>query len=160
MLIDLKTINIDSNESLISACSYLHDASFDLSSLSHDKEQRSCSMIFEREFSEDPSLRQGKPLFFFFEKIFYPLVETVLTLNGVKCIEITDRARMGRYFFDGCSIQDNNLSLKFRNRTGNYGDGVQIDIILNEVPTGSLVDQKILDKDSHIHTFQLRKFFR
>ncbi len=153
MSVNLKTINIDNNETLLLACDYLHDSSFDISSLSHDKEHQTCSMIFKREFSADPSLIQRKPFFFFFEKVFYPLVESVLTINGVKSVEITDKARIGTYTFNKYSNQGDKFTFEFC-------ENMQIDIILESQPHGSMVDQKFLNKYSRIHTFQFRKFSR
>jgi hypothetical protein len=152
MPVDLKTITICDDKSLLSACDTLHDASFDLSSLSHDKDCQTCSMTFERELSDYPDLIQTQPKLFFFEKISYPLVKSTLILNNIRSIDIIDKSHIGTYTFLGGFSQDGIYTFQF-------AEDFLINITHEGKPKGSLVDNEFLNKFSRIHTFGLRKLF-
>lgn len=139
----LITININDGESLLEACELLHDARIDLSTICHDEQNETWCGTFERGFFEEPSLMTRKRRFLIFEKVLFPLVESKLTLSGVKRIDIHDASQIGIYMFNECKLDNGVATLIFC-------EDLEMEITFSDKPHGALIDQKALDKQGVI----------
>ena len=139
MNVNLVTIEINDNDSLLEACDILHDSRCDLSTLEVDKEKGIWKATFEREFFEDPNVITHERKLFVFTKTTFPLAETELTLIGVKSYEIEDKAKIKLFMFNECQIEKNVATLYFC-------EDMKMTIEFENKPRGNLVGMKLLDK--------------
>ena len=144
MNVNLVTIDITDDASLLEACDILHDARCDLSTLHVDRDNGVWKATFEREFFEDPSVMTHERKLFVFTKTTFPLAETELTLGGIKSYEIEDKARIEIFTFNECRIEKNVATLYFC-------EDMKMTIEFNERPQGKLVDLSLLDKTGSMY---------
>ena len=132
-------INITDDKSLINACDYLHDASFDLDMIEYDKKNGICKLKFEREYFENESLRTYKPKLLFFQKVFYPLISSEMILESIKSLNIHDTAKIGIFTFNECQVKQSKYQLQFC-------ENMEISLEFKDKPIGSLKDLELLNK--------------
>jgi len=134
-LVDVK---ITDEKSLLNACDLLHDARFELSSVSFDQAKGMWKATFTREFFEDPNLMQAKRAFLIFTRHTFPLAESVLELAGVASQNVEDRSQIGTFMFNECRPVKGAYHLVFC-------ENMEITLVFCQQPAGRLRDLRLLD---------------
>ena len=145
--VKLIQIEITDDKSLLEACDILHDASFDLSTLKYDEDMGTLNALFKREFLEDPSLIKRERRFLLFEKISFPLIQSMLSLAGVQDFKIKDKSRIGTYMFLECEIVECSYQFVFC-------EDMKFTLRFEDNPKGYLSDEKLLDAKGTYYTFR------
>jgi hypothetical protein len=136
-------IAIQDDESLLTACDYLHDSVLDLSKVQYNEAEGTWQAPFEREFLEDPSKIERKRKCLIFSKVSFPVVHSVLTLEGVKTCRVEDKSKIQRYMFNECRVKDGMYRFVFC-------ENMTIYITFSEKPAGNLKDQHFLEEKKSI----------
>ncbi|MFH1232879.1 MAG: hypothetical protein V1651_03405 [Patescibacteria group bacterium] len=136
-------INIINDKSFLNVCDLLHDGHCDLSTIEYNKNAGTLKVIFEREFFEDPKLITFEPRLLFFRKAIFPIVESELSLAGIKTYKIEDKSGIQIYSFNECQIKNKIYELVFN-------EGVSIILTFDDFPKGNLIDNKFLNKKGNI----------
>lgn len=138
-------INITDNASLLEACDVLHDALFESSSLELDMDRGVWKARFEREPFEDPGLMTHERKLFFFVKSTFPIVQTELTITGLKSYRVEGYGKSEVFFFYECRIDGKIATLLF---SGN----MKMILEFEDMPRGLLFDLRLLDKTGTMWT--------
>lgn len=101
---------IHDQKSLEEAFDLLHDARFDLESLTYDENAGRVDAIFQR---EDFEAVMYKRRWLVFTQIIMPLIECRFTLATVSAPQIHDKAKIRFYTFNECKMDQNKLTLTF-----------------------------------------------
>ena len=144
---NLVKIAIVDNDSLLRACDIFHDAYCDLSTVKYDENNGTWKGIFEREFFEDPNLIMVEPKLLVFHKVSFPMAKSELSLEGIKTFTIEDKSKIQIYSFNECQVKNNTYKFFFN-------EDMEITIIFEDKPKGSLADQKLLDKKGSFYKWR------
>ena len=144
---NLVLIKISDDKTLMKACDLLHDAKFDLTQMEYDHEGRKWTGVFKREFFEDPTLIETNRKFIIFSRHTFPMVETVLTLDEVANITVSDKAKIEVFTFNECQHQSTKYRLIFC-------EDMEIVIEFVSQPKGHFRDIKLLDEKGSMLTFR------
>ncbi len=137
------SIDITDEASLLDACDYLHDATFTLSEAQYDQEARRWHATFVREFYEDPNLIEYRPAWLVFTRCIFPMVESILTLEGIEACEVVDNPQIDTFIFNECLAEG-----------GRYVclscTGDEVSFVFSSEPKGTLRDVRLLDERGSI----------
>lgn len=90
--------SISDEASLFAACDAMHDADFDLDSASFDPSSGTWSIALQRpDWAQSETTRR-----LIFNRSSAPIVNAVLSLEGVRAFTVNDRSRIGTHNFDEC----------------------------------------------------------
>jgi hypothetical protein len=142
-------MEINNEESLLNACDLLHDAYFDLSTMTYNNRERKWLGKFKREFFENPDLIQSRRKFLFFTEHTFPMADTFLSLEQVAKIRINDRARIEIFTFNECRRENGKYVLYFN-------EAMEMEIKFDGTPRGYLKDTKLLDERGSFLAFGKR----
>ena len=143
-------IDICDEASLLEACDLLHDAEFDLEAAEFEEKIGCWTGRFAREFFEDPALIKVRHRFVF-TKFTFPLIGSILRLEGVESCEVTDNSRIRWYTFNECRPSGDLYRFIFC-------QDMEIRMHFRDNPRGLLRDLNVLPRTRSI--WRLRNPFR
>ncbi len=125
----------------------MHDARFEVSLISFNNNVGLWKGRFEREFLEDKELITNESKLIIFNKVTVPLIDSELTLKGIKNYKINDKSKINRYTFNECKIVNNIVVFKFC-------EDMDITLIFEDEPRGRLIDFGLLNTKSTFYHFR------
>ncbi|MCP4259353.1 MAG: hypothetical protein GY774_17860 [Planctomycetes bacterium] len=126
-------ITIQNDENLLEACDILHDGYLDISKIQYNEAAGAWEAPFEREYLEDPSKIEYERKYLIFNKVSFPAVHSVLSLEGVKTYHLEDKSKIQKFRFNECQIKNNTYKFAFC-------ENMDIYFTFNEKPKGNFKD--------------------
>lgn len=142
----LININIHDDESLLKACDLLHDAHMDISDIKYNEAAGTLEASFECEYFEDPSKIENEKKYRIFNKTSFPMVHSVLFLEGIETYRIENKSKIENFSFNECRIKEDKYKFVFC-------ENMVITITFKKEPSGYLKDLRYSDKKGSILTF-------
>ncbi len=138
-------IKINSKETLFEACDYLHDARMTSNNLAEDGS--AWTATFEREYFEDKSLINSHRRFLIFRKIVFPLIETTLTISGIRKINNFRPDDDFDYMFNEVSYDEKSNVYRFL-----FCENYSFEMEFDNLPSGNMKDMETIDKQGSFWT--------